>query len=164
MSLRLLPAPRAVALAACTGEGVDQALRHLGMVRVPDWPHADTADALRPLAEHPDVVSEGPGTFLVLDADTVVGDGGWFGPPGTDGSVEIGYGLALSVRGRGWGTAAVGLLLAWAQAQPGVAVVRAEVLPGNATSLAVLHRLGFTIDGLLSGHVQLSLATLGPGR
>lgn len=159
MSRRLLPAPRDVARAACCGVGVDDALTRQGLERVPDWPHADTLDALRPLAEHPDVVDEGPGTFLVLDDSTVVGDCGWFGPPGTDGSVEIGYGLAPSVRRRGWATGAVALLLDWVRAQPGVVVVRAEVLPGNVASLALLARLGFAVDGRHSGHLQLSLVT-----
>ena len=156
MTLRLVPAPRDVAQAVCRGTDPDLALHAHGLARVADWPHTDTADALRPLAEYPDVVDEGPGTFLVADGHTVVGDGGWFGPPGTEGSVEIGYGLSPSIRGRGWGTTTVGLLLDWVQDQPGVRAVRAEVLPGNAASLAVLSRLGFAVDGLVSGHVQLS--------
>ena len=156
MTLRLVQAPRDVAQAVCRGTDPVLALHAHGLARVADWPHADTADALRPLAEHPDVVDEGPGTFLVANGRTVVGDSGWFGPPGTEGSVEIGYGLSPSVRGRGWGTTAVALLLDWVQDQPGVRAVRAEVLPGNAASLAVLSRLGFGVDGLVSGHVQLS--------
>jgi RimJ/RimL family protein N-acetyltransferase len=84
----------------------------------------------------------------------VVGDCGWFGPPDEDGEVEIGYGLARSVRGRGLGTEAVALLLDWL-ATKGAKRVRAEVRPGNAASFALLARLGFVIDDERAGHVVL---------
>ena len=157
MTLRLVDATEAVARAVCDHGDVDGALAELELLRVPDWPHPDTTDALRPLAEHPALAGEG--TFLVVHDGRVVGDCGWFGPAGTDGSVEIGYGLAPSMRRRGHGAAAVRLLLAWVKAQPGVTVVRAEVLPGNGASLALLAGLGFMIEGHRSGHVQLSRMT-----
>ena len=160
MSLQLLPVPVAVARAVCAGGDVAAALARHGLVPAPDWPHVDTPDALRPLAEHTEHVGEDPGTFLVACGDTVVGDCGWFGPPGAAGSVEIGYGLSPSVRGRGLGSEAVRLLLDWVGARPDVTEVRAEVLPGNTASLALLARLGFTVDGNLSGHLQLSLPLL----
>jgi RimJ/RimL family protein N-acetyltransferase len=112
-----------------------------------DWPHEDTYDALRPFAEH----GGGPGTFLVLDDGVVIGDCGWFGPPDEDGEVEIGYGLAPSARGRGLGTEAVRLLVEWVRAH-GARSVRAEVLPGNETSLRLLARLGFEDIGERAGH------------
>jgi RimJ/RimL family protein N-acetyltransferase len=123
-----------------------------GIVHAPDWPHADTFDALRPLAEHPE--HTGPGTFLVLVDGVVVGDCGWFGPPDADGEVEIGYGLAPSVRGQGLGTETVRGLLDWVRAH-GATRVRAEVLPGNEASLRLLHRLGFEVAGEHAGHVVL---------
>jgi ribosomal-protein-alanine N-acetyltransferase len=119
---------------------------------VPDWPHADTFDALRPLAEHPGFT--GPGTFLVVADGQVVGDCGWFGPPDADGEVEIGYGLAPSVRGRGLGRQAVQALLAWVRAQ-GAMRVRAEVLPGNEASLRLLRGVGFEVIGERAGHLVL---------
>jgi RimJ/RimL family protein N-acetyltransferase len=119
----------------------------LGFAHVHDWPHADTYDALRPLAEH----GGGPGTFFVVEDGEVVGDCGWFGPPDEDGEVEIGYGLAPSARGRGLGTAAVRLLLDWVTAA-GARSVRAEVLPGNEVSLRLLARLGFEDVGEHAGH------------
>lgn len=113
-----------------------------------DWPHADTLDALRPLAEHGAPGDDG-GWLVVLSGagdgtgGTVVGDCGWLGGPGPDGDVEIGYGLAVSARGQGVGAEAVGLLCAWAVAQPGVRRLTADVLPGNEPSLRLLRRLGF---------------------
>ena len=145
-------------------DGIDTVLGELS--RVADWPHDDTCDALRGLAEHPD--DTGPGTFLVVlesgkRADTVIGDCGWFGPPSVqehgrstepDGQVEIGYGLAPSARGAGHGRAAVALLIDWVREQ-GATSVRAEVRPGNEPSLRLLTGLGFTRDGERAGHEVL---------
>jgi RimJ/RimL family protein N-acetyltransferase len=128
---------------------------HLDLPHAPDWPHADTADALRPLADHPD--SHAGGTFLVLESGVVVGDCGWFGPPDDEGVVEIGYGLAPSARGRGVGHQAVRLLVLWVGAQ-GATRVRAEARPGNEPSLRLLARLGFERVGERAGHVVLETA------
>lgn len=147
--IELVPADHAVAVAVTSYGSVDAAL---GRPRVTDWPHEDTADALRPLADHPDDTPEG--TFLIVRDGVVVGDCGWFGSPGQDGEVEIGYGLAPSARGQGVGTEAVRLLLAWVDAR-GARRVRAEVLPGNEASLRLLARLGFVTTGQLAGHVVL---------
>jgi RimJ/RimL family protein N-acetyltransferase len=75
----------------------------------------------------------------------VVGDCGWYGPPGPDGDVEIGYGLAAPYRGRGIGSAAVTALLDWLATQPGVARVVAETDATNTASRRLLERLGFVL-------------------
>ncbi|MCW2598226.1 MAG: N-acetyltransferase [Frankiales bacterium] len=137
----------AVALAVTSYGDVDASLA--GLQRATDWPHEDTADALRPLAEHP--FHTGEGTFLVVHDGVVVGDCGWFGPPDEDGEVEIGYGLAPSARRQGLGRASVVLLLDWVRAR-GARAVRAEVLPGNLPSLRLLAGLGFTDIGERAGH------------
>jgi RimJ/RimL family protein N-acetyltransferase len=137
----LLPASHEVAVAVLAGGDLPWA-------HARDWPHADTADALRPLAEHPS--DTGEGTFLITENGVVVGDCGWFGPP-ADGVVDLGYGLAPSARGRGVATAAVRLLLEWV-ALRGAVQARADVLPGNVPSLRLLARLGFVEVGELAGH------------
>ncbi len=140
-----------ITLAAVTQALASRVVSHapLDVAHVQDWPHADTFDALRPLAEHPE--HTGPGTFLILRDQVVIGDCGWFGPPDEDGEVEIGYGLAPSARGHGYATSAVSLLLDWVAAQ-GARSVRAEVLPGNTASLRLLDRLGFQDVGEHAGH------------
>jgi ribosomal-protein-alanine N-acetyltransferase len=130
-----------VAVAVCAGEQAGPALAEAGLIAVDDWPHADTAEALRPMAEHGGPSSDG-GWLVVADGQ-VVGDCGWRGGPDADGDVEIGYGLAPSARGQGLGTEAVGILVAWAEQQPGVRRVVARVQAGNTASLRLLHRLGF---------------------
>lgn len=156
--LLLVPSPHAVAVAAvaaCAGsstaptgvspagpDAVAAALAPLGLVAGDGWPHADSADALRPQAEH-----AGPGdpadVWLVVDGDRVVGECGLAGALDPDGAQEIGYGLAAPSRRQGLGTEAVAVLCAWVEAQPGVQRVVAEVLVGNEPSRRLLARLGF---------------------
>src|SRR5690349_1836787 len=63
---------------------------------VADWPHDDTVDAVR-------LHGRGGAVWLVGLAGVVIGDCGTAGPV-ADGAVEIGFGLAESQRGRGFGT------------------------------------------------------------
>ena len=130
--MELVPVPFEVAVAVTSGRPVQ-------LPHAPDWPHADTADALRPVAEH----GQGPGTFLVVEDGAVVGECGRLRGPDDQGDAEIGYGLAPSARGRGLGTAVVSALAAWLEQQPGVRRVTAEVLVGNQPSRRLLERLGF---------------------
>lgn len=143
--IRLEPVDAALARAVVHGSGP------LPHQRAADWPHRDTHDALRPLADHPEAGSLG--TFLVLVDDVIVGECGWFGPP-VAGEVRIGYGLAPSARGRGVGRAAVTELLTWVAAH-GATRARAEVHPGNEPSLRLLAALGFAPAGEEAGYLQL---------
>lgn len=142
----LLAATSAAARAVVHGEGA------LPEPRAHDWPHADSADVLRPLADHP--AHTGPGTFLILEAGSIVGECSWGGPP-CDGEVLVSYGLAPSVRGRGVGTTAVAQLLVWTRDQ-GASRVRAEVRPDNVPSRLLLARLGFVAAAERDGHLQLT--------
>jgi RimJ/RimL family protein N-acetyltransferase len=126
--------PLARAIVAGDLSGVDAA---------PGWPHADTLDALRPVAES----GVADGSFLIADEGRVVGDCGWFGPPDPEGTVEIGYGLSPAFRRRGLGTAAVRSLLEWVEAQEGVTRVTARIEATNVASRRLIERLGFTVCG-----------------
>lgn len=140
----LVPVSYDVAVAVVGGGPLATVLAPL--VAGEGWPHDDTADALRPLAEHGGPGDDG-GWLVVVDG-SVVGDCGWRGGPGPDGDVEIGYGLAVGARGQGVGTEAVALMCSWADGRPGVRRLTAEVLPGNEASLRLLRRLGFAETGL----------------
>ena len=144
-----LPVPVAVAAAGPPGD-LDAALAAVGLRAGPGWPHADTADALAGAAAGGAQAAEG--TWLVTVDGQVVGECGWKGPADPDGTVEIGYGLAAPARGRGLGTEAVALLVAWSERQPGVRQLAADVLVGNEASRRLLRRLGFDerpVDGHL---------------
>lgn len=138
----LVPVPHQVAVAVLSGERLDDALAGLGLQAGAGWPHADTDDGLRPLAEHGRPGEDG-GWLLVVDGE-VIGECGWSGGPDAAGEVELHYGVAGPHRGQGLGTEAAAVLATWAQAQPGVRQLVAEVLVGNVASRRLLRRLGFT--------------------
>ncbi|HTR69834.1 MAG TPA: GNAT family protein [Mycobacteriales bacterium] len=109
----------------------------VGLHAAPGWPHRDTAPGLS-------FLDCGGRIFLIVDdAGRIVGECGTKGPPDALGTVEIGYGLAAQSRGRGLGTAAIGLLLDRLADDPEVHDVEAEVLHTNAASWRLLERLGF---------------------
>lgn len=80
--------------------------------------------------------------FVQVHPARVLGTGGFKGSP-ADGRVEVGYGVAGSMRGRGIATAAVRQLLGLAFAEPGVAEVLAESAVANLPSRRVVEKLGF---------------------
>jgi RimJ/RimL family protein N-acetyltransferase len=84
--------------------------------------------------------------FVVDDPATLVGWGGFKGPPG-DGTVELGYAVAPSWRGRGVASGAVAAMLDEAWAQPAVHAVLAHTLAAPSASVRVLEKAGFGRDG-----------------
>jgi RimJ/RimL family protein N-acetyltransferase len=145
----LLPVPAGVAEAVASADAgaLDVALRAAALRAAAGWPHDDTA-ALLAGAAHADAGEQR--TWLVAVSDEVVGECGWKGPPETDGTVELGYGIAGPARGDGLGTEAVAVLVAWSTGQPGVRALAADVLVGNEASRRLLRRLGFEerrVDG-----------------
>lgn len=74
---------------------------------------------------------------------TLVACGGYFGPPSTDGTVEIGYSVVPEWRRRGYATELVQALITRAFAVPGVSRILAEADVANVASIAVLTRCGF---------------------
>ena len=132
----------------------------------PEYPLADELDVLGPLADDPapDPVF---GLMMIRGAGgsldgLAVGGIGFFGPPDTDGAVEVGYGLVPAARGQGLAGAALAQSIAIAAAH-GARVVRADTDPANLPSSRVLERAGFrevpASDGLR--HFELPIATLG---
>lgn len=117
--------------------------------------------SLRRVIDDPDgPVKFGPfyAYVIIRRADGLaVGDAGFFGPPGADGEVEIGYALVPRARGSGLAGEAVALLADWALSQPCVYVLSARVEPENTSSLRLLDRLGFTADGQSEQHMRYVL-------
>jgi RimJ/RimL family protein N-acetyltransferase len=98
------------------------------------------------LADDPDSTRWGTRLFLLDDPPTLVGWGGFKGPP-ADGVVEVGYSIAPAFRGRGLATDATCALLAEAFDDREVAAVIAHTLPEHNASTRVLEKTGFTLDG-----------------
>ncbi|MGC9154970.1 MAG: GNAT family N-acetyltransferase [Ferrimicrobium sp.] len=80
---------------------------------------------------------------VLLASGLLIGGAGFHGAPVNE-TVEIGYGIVGSQRGRGCATQAVALLLQIAQEAREVAVVRATTLPTNRASQRVLEHLNFS--------------------
>src|SRR3954469_13316334 len=112
-----------------------------GLVRGAGWPHEDTFDGLRMMLRF------GSEVWLALEDGAVVGGIGTHGPPDEHGDVEIGYGLAAPVRGRGLARELVPALSQHLLARPGVRRVAArEVLAENVPSRRSLEGAGFRLE------------------
>lgn len=80
---------------------------------------------------------------VALESGLVIGGAGFHGPPINE-TVEIGYGIVGSQRGRGYASQAVAELLRIAEESDLVAVVRATTTPTNRASQRVLERIKFS--------------------
>ncbi|MFQ5748439.1 MAG: GNAT family N-acetyltransferase [Planctomycetota bacterium] len=125
--------------------------------RIPaSWPpelyNRQAADyTLAKLRENP--AQEGWWAWYVLrkpagaQGRTLIGICGFKGPPGADGTVEVGYGILPEFRRLGYATEATRGMIDRAFSQPGVSRVVAETLPELRASQGVLRRIGFRLLG-----------------
>ena len=91
------------------------------------------------------------GFAILHNADkTVIGLCGFTGPPGSDGAVEIAYGIAPAYQNRGLAGEAARELIAYAMSTGQVRTIRAHTLPENNASTRVLTRCGFTRIGAVT--------------
>ena len=152
MSTRSLPTRRLV-LVPCSAQMAQAALQDRGGLesllgaQVPqEWPGQDLREFLplyaRQLQADPALL--GWGIWLMIHAAerTVIGDAGFKGKPGGEGTVEIGYSVLPAHREQGFATEAARALVDWALAQPEVRRIIAECSPRNAASIRVLEKLG----------------------
>jgi ribosomal-protein-alanine N-acetyltransferase len=98
------------------------------------------------------------GVVVRREDHLAVGSMGFKSPPEATGTVEIGYAVNRSLRGRGYATETVGAIVAWALTQPEMRQVTAECLKSNPASARVLEKSGFqrvgrrsSVDGELLG-------------
>jgi RimJ/RimL family protein N-acetyltransferase len=97
-------------------------------------------------AADPDSGRWGARLFLLGDPPTLVGWGGFKGPP-ADGVVELGYSIAPAYRERGLATEATRAMVADAFSDDAVTAVIAHTLPESNASTRVLEKAGFAFDG-----------------
>jgi ribosomal-protein-alanine N-acetyltransferase len=154
--LELRPLPPAAA-DALPGDR-DAAALVIGAAIPPEWPLADLVEVLPLQAE------AGPAeahfriwVILELDTSTVVGDVGFLGPPGPEGTIELGYSIIPARRRRGYATEAGRALVAWALRQPEVSAIVAGCDRHNAASKRTLQRLGFSLTGEANGDLRWRL-------
>jgi ribosomal-protein-alanine N-acetyltransferase len=144
LDLRPLPSAAAGALP----DDRDRAAHVLGLALPADWPQVDLLDVL-PLQARVGPSEECYGVWLIIERETqmVVGDIGFIGPPGADGSVEVGYSVIPDRRRRGYATEAARSIVGWALRQPGVRTVVAGCDEENLPSVRMLERIGFSRTG-----------------
>ena len=81
------------------------------------------------------------------ETGTTIGSCGFKGPPGTDGVVEIAYGVDPDQQGKGYATEAADALVDFAFGNANVDVVCAHTLPEANASTRVLTKCGFRFTG-----------------
>jgi RimJ/RimL family protein N-acetyltransferase len=152
--LRLVPATPALVRAAIAGpEALAGALGAVlpGTVVPATWPHQYLD---RPALEFTLERVAGPPAplgwwmhFVVLvrgaGGPMLIGTAGYKGPVGSDGTVEVGYGIVSDHQRRGYASEAVRALLAQAFAVPAVRRVIGETLPELVASIGVMRTCGF---------------------
>lgn len=133
--------------------GRDQLELLLGVTVPKTWPPGQyDRDAIRSFRER--LNAGGPavvgwfGWYAIcrrtaLQPSTLVGAGGFLGPPDESGSVELGFSVLPEYRGRGHATEMATTLVDHALSQPGVKRVIAHANVSNRPSIAVLIRCGF---------------------
>jgi [ribosomal protein S5]-alanine N-acetyltransferase len=87
--------------------------------------------------------------FSLVDRGTgaTVGSCGFKGPPDGEAVVEIAYGIAPEMRGKGYATEAAAALTQYAFSSGNVRMVRAHTLPEKNASGRVLTKCGFQFVG-----------------
>ncbi len=151
--LELRPLPPAAA-GALPGDR-ETAARVLGVALASAWPQADLLDVL-PSQAAAGANEELSGVWVIIEREsaTVVGDIGFRGPPGADGSIEVGYSVIPDRRRRGCATEAARAIVDWALRQPGVRAVVAGCDADNIPSVRTLERLGFSRTGEADGQLR----------
>ncbi|MEV5748329.1 GNAT family N-acetyltransferase [Actinoallomurus sp. NPDC052308] len=115
--------------------------------RCPHWADDFPAEGDRVIAgllvQHPAWLGTyGHRLIIERESGLVVGSIGLFWPP-DEGVLEIGYGIVVSRRGRGYAPEATRGLAEFALAAPDVHAVSANVELSNSPSIRVLEKAGF---------------------
>ena len=141
--LRLVDGTLALLSAALEGRSALEAL--LGVSVAEDWEgFPEALPILRAAcAEKPEGHLWGSLFFIEREVSTLVGFGGFKGPPSPDGVVEIGYAIAPVFRGQGLATDAVTQMVQRAFGDAAVRAVEAHTLGHDNPSTRVLQKTGF---------------------
>lgn len=135
-----------------------RAAQIIGAELSPDWPARDLLDVLpRQVAAAPEHARYGIWVIVENATDVVIGDIGFFGPPGPDRTLEVGYSITPDRRRRGYATEAGRALVAWAFEQPDVRAIVARCDHDNEASIRTLERVGFPRTGQTDGQLHWRL-------
>jgi len=128
----------------------DRLAKLLGCHVPQSWPPGNVRDVLEMfesiLRERPDEIGWHAWYWIAIDqpdGPTLVGSGGFRGPP-QNGQVEVGYGTLEIFHRRGYATEAVRALCDYAFSDPRVSEIIAECDSTNVASQRVLAKCAFT--------------------
>ena len=122
---------------------------------VPDWPRPrmveDTRRYLEPIVAGQ--AERGYASWAVIEKATgrLIGDCGLFPADGVGPEIELAYGLAPDVWGRGYATEAAAACVRAGFEQLGATRIVADVDPENPASIRVLEKAGFEPAGTKDG-------------
>ncbi|MEV6331694.1 GNAT family N-acetyltransferase [Streptomyces sp. NPDC051909] len=101
---------------------------------------------LNGLAERGDPGAYRPYQIRLLEDGSVVGGGGFHGPPDAAGVVTVGYGLIPAARGHGYASEALRALITRAR-EAGATAVRGDADLDNTASHHVMEAAGMAFEG-----------------
>lgn len=149
-SVRIIQLPPETLAALADGD-LETANRTAGIPLTPYFVQPDQRGTWRRRA---DQVAQDPadadwitGVIWDVKAEQAVGRAGFHAPPDGDGMVEVGYSVDPAFRRRGYARAALEAMLARAEQDPLVRVVRASVRPDNTPSSTLILQYGFVQVG-----------------
>ena len=127
-----------------------------------DWPRPETSDDTRRYLE-PVVAGQaerGYASWAVVEraSGRLIGDCGLFPADGVGPDVELAYGLAPDVWGRGYATEAAAACVRVGFGELGLERIVADVDPANTASVRVLEKLGFERTGEKGGKLLYARA------
>jgi len=134
-------------------EAPEQLAHLLGAIVSPEWPSGeydrDAMEFFLSRFEEGGESAEGWYGWYALSSDgassprTLLGAGGYFGPPDAHGTVEVGYSILPEWQRRGYASEIVKLLAAHAFTFPQINRILAHTAEDNSASIKVLVRSGF---------------------
>jgi RimJ/RimL family protein N-acetyltransferase len=150
-TVRLTLIPVTYEITSTLIKGSSEEIEKLGITAHSNWPTEDTKDVL-PSVNDALEETRCPSGFefwMIVNKESreIIGDIGFHGKPDENGVVEIGYGLVLEERGKGYGFEAADAILEWTMAQEEVKVIKADCLIDNTPSVRILEKLGMRETG-----------------
>ncbi|MCR6097876.1 GNAT family N-acetyltransferase [Salipaludibacillus agaradhaerens] len=103
------------------------------------YPHIQAH--LETLARDKEAYGWGPWLIISKETSHIIGDIGFKGKPDDQKTVEVGYGIMPSHRGRGFATEALNMLINWAFKTNKVSEINAQCRHDNQASINVLRRV-----------------------
>jgi RimJ/RimL family protein N-acetyltransferase len=116
------------------------------------WPHQGTLNGFGMALAR----GHAPGWLVTADG-VAIGDCGIHGEPDDEGEVEIGFGLAATYRGIGYGTELVIAMSEWLLGQSAVTRVCAHAALDNWPSRRALERAGFGLQSVDPHYAKYTL-------